>query len=224
MDVPSSWLAGLGLGMFVAAMLGYRAISDGQPIPAGLCAMAMVACIGAVPTLEFAARSLWAAVTAIGGAWLEWQRQTAPAVEPEPEDDAPVAEPVPDYAFDWFVAADRFVGAVDLCGGTIRRMVALNVTTWDGWGEMVRFLTEAGVLVSQPKIGWAPDWSMARWERERHTLTLPHRDGLPPRVAVLPNNTTKQRPTTGREGETEPGPAARMVIGAVPKGGSDGSR
>jgi hypothetical protein len=105
------------------------------------------------------------------------------------------------HAHHWRLMAHRFVTAGDRWGFGIRKLakdgVPSKVISWTGWGEMVKVLRDAGVLVGAGDgTKWAPDWNYHVWLDEYERLALPHPDKEPPQVEISVRNATTQQGAT----------------------------
>jgi hypothetical protein len=213
MNMPSSWAAGIGFGLCLAAALGLAALDRGQPVPWDRCIAVTVLGFGLVPSLEFAARATWAIVTAVGGAILEWQERTryVPPDDPEP-DEEPGQREIDRVEYDrqqaWALALDRFFRAGDSAGGfSIRRLG--GVVGSDTWGGLVHFYgSELGGNVLRDAGGdtgytWGHGWSLDRVTMALHAGKLPYPDMPVPVVqlfvAPATRRDTKRRATTPKE-------------------------
>lgn len=224
--MPSSWAAGFGLGICLAAALGLAALDRGQPVPWQQCIAVTVLGLGLVPSLEFGVRSIWAVLTAIGGAYLEWRERTAPEL---PDDEPEMPDPT-DYPTDWQMAdqaaidmswrvsAHRFIQAGAVHGFLVRTLAGAesphNVIAWEDWGPMVKVLIAAGVLIKNGGTRWADGWSYVRWLEERDELALPHPNKLAPDVKMRPVNTATT--TTSQQTKQDREPPPRVVVEHVP--------
>lgn len=123
------------------------------------------------------------------------QPQQAPQVAVPPQPDSDVAR-----VAHWNVAAHRFIQAGARHGFGVRMLAgersAHKVISWEGWGEMVQILADAGILVTGSRgTKFAVGWDFDRWTAERRGLRLTFPSHEPPEVAVTVYTTTSQHNT-----------------------------
>ncbi len=132
------------------------------------------------------------------------QAATLPAIPPQQaatlaQQDASIR------AHHWRQAIHRFLTAGDKHGFGVRVMAAKTsphkVIAWNAWGEVVRVLRDAGILVGAGDgTKWAPEWDYHRWLELKDTLSIPCPKGEPPDVilSVSNTNTPKRNSEAGR--------------------------
>ncbi len=113
------------------------------------------------------------------------------------------------HAHHWRQAIHRFLTAGDKHGFGVRVMAAKTsphkVIAWNAWGEMVRVLRDAGILVGAGDgTKWAPEWNYHRWLELKDTLSISCPKGEPPDVMLSVSNikTTNSKTPSMIDNET----------------------
>lgn len=168
------WALGVGAVMFVTglAWLVWPNLAEWQYV-----SIALMACSAPVLVAYTAYLVVYVA--------REWPKPPPPAA---PAKVAPPA-PEPDYDNDWRAAAHHFVQWGAHYGFNIRDLALRGepgkCISWDDWRRMVDYLLEPDVLAGAGQdTRFADNWDLARWEKERRSLALPHRDFAPPAVSI----------------------------------------
>lgn len=197
--------------MCLAAGIGLAALDRGHAVPWDKCITLAIMGLGLVPILEFAARSLWAMLTAVGGAWLEWRERTAPVLPEVLDDPAPVPVQPNELERAWKVALSRFFRAGDAAGGFSARKLE-GVVGSDTWPRLTAFYCgDDGnrILRVGPgdqgtvwNWGWDLDYTLQRIEAGN----FPYPAGPVPDVQLFVANATQQRAPRRSQQRKEPPP------------------
>lgn len=191
LELPSPWLAGLALGLMMAAIYGLAALNGGQPVPWDRCVTLLLIGIGTVPTLTFFVNLFLALL----GKWAETRPVPLDDSEPIPDTDPDV----PDYTAEaWRVALDRLFRAGDTAGGFSAAKLS-GVVGSDAWPKLVHFysshaggnvLRDAGSNVGHV---WGHGWNLDRLMLALGNDRLPRPDMPLPVVQPFVASTTQRR-------------------------------